>query len=317
MKRIIVMLLAVFFTSQVNLFAQTNTPTVTETPTSTPTPTITQGPTSTPAPRWIESLNVGGGYGDTGASIDHLGNISADGVLTAATFEISAISGSITATGTITGTALDINGNADISGDLTGVDDLTATGTITGTALDINGNADISGDLTGVDDLTASGTVTADTFSGALDASGLSGNFPAALVSSPIEVQSGQITLPATAEVEVDTLTASGTITATTLEASGSTVYVEDNLDIGAGDIGSGRYGQSAGLVLTRFSDSSTVGPFIQLRRSAAGGTVDAPATTSDGWRISGIIFEGVNDAATPAWNDAYRIWVNGDDRYG
>jgi hypothetical protein len=64
---------------------------------------------------------------------------------------------------------LDVNGSADISGDLTGVDTLTATlvnattllgNTVAGSSLDINGNADISGDLTGVD------TLTATTFSG-------------------------------------------------------------------------------------------------------------------------------------------------------
>ena len=45
--------------------------------------------------------------------------------------------------GEVKGTSLDINGNADISGNLSGVDTLTATG------LDINGNADVSGNLTG------------------------------------------------------------------------------------------------------------------------------------------------------------------------
>jgi hypothetical protein len=66
--------------------------------------------------------------------------------------------------GDVKGTSLDINGNADISGNLTGVDAFTASGKIQGaelegTSLDINGNADISGNLTGVDAFTASGKI--------------------------------------------------------------------------------------------------------------------------------------------------------------
>ena len=66
-------------------------------------------------------------------------------------------SGSVTASGKIQGaelegTSLDINGNADISGNLTGVDAFTASGKIQGaelegTSLDINGNGDVSGNL--------------------------------------------------------------------------------------------------------------------------------------------------------------------------
>ena len=79
------------------------------------------------------------------------------------------VNAAITATGKIQGaelegTSLDINGNADISGNLTGVDAFTASGKIQGaelegTSLDINGNADISGNLTGVDAFTASGKI--------------------------------------------------------------------------------------------------------------------------------------------------------------
>lgn len=63
------------------------------------------------------------------------------------------VPGGIDANGELQGTSLDINGNADISGNLTGVDALTASGKITGaelegTSLDINGNGDISGYLT-------------------------------------------------------------------------------------------------------------------------------------------------------------------------
>ena len=54
--------------------------------------------------------------------------------------------------GDVKGTSLDINGNADISGNLTGVDAFTASGKIQGaelegTSLDINGNGDVSGNL--------------------------------------------------------------------------------------------------------------------------------------------------------------------------
>ena len=86
--------------------------------------------------------------------------------------------GTITGT-TLTGTSLDINGAADISGALTGVDAITMNGALSGTttivasgkiqgaelegtSLDINGSADISGNLTGVDSITASATVQAE-----------------------------------------------------------------------------------------------------------------------------------------------------------
>ena len=54
--------------------------------------------------------------------------------------------------GELEATSLDINGNADISGNLTGVDAFTASGKIQGaelegTSLDINGAADIAGNL--------------------------------------------------------------------------------------------------------------------------------------------------------------------------
>lgn len=75
------------------------------------------------------------------------------------------ITGAGTITGTtLTGTSLDINGAADISGDLTGVDAFTASGKIQGaelegTSLDINGSGDISGDLVIHGKITQSGIV--------------------------------------------------------------------------------------------------------------------------------------------------------------
>jgi len=61
----------------------------------------------------------------------------------------------------LTAGSLDINGNADISGNLTGVDAFTASGKIQGaelegTSLDINGNGDVSGTLNVTGSITTS-----------------------------------------------------------------------------------------------------------------------------------------------------------------
>ena len=94
-------------------------------------------------------------------SLDINGNADISGNLTGV--DAFTASGKITGA-ELEGTSLDINGNADISGNLTGVDAFTASGKIQGaelegTSLDINGNADISGNLTGVDAFTASGKI--------------------------------------------------------------------------------------------------------------------------------------------------------------
>ena len=92
----------------------------------------------------------------------HTSNGSAGGSMTLTeVFSVTA-AGNLTVTGELDGATLDISGNADIAGNLTGVDAITASGKIQGaeiegTSLDINGNADISGNLTGVDNLTMSG----------------------------------------------------------------------------------------------------------------------------------------------------------------
>ena len=92
----------------------------------------------------------------------HTSNGSAGGSMTLTeVFSVTA-AGNLTVTGELDGATLDISGNADIAGNLTGVDAFTASGKIQGaeiegTSLDINGNADISGNLTGVDNLTMSG----------------------------------------------------------------------------------------------------------------------------------------------------------------
>jgi len=69
---------------------------------------------------------------------------------------------SIDVDGEVQGTSLDINGNADISGNLTGVDAFTASGKIQGaelegTSLDINGNGDVSGALNVTGSITTTG----------------------------------------------------------------------------------------------------------------------------------------------------------------
>jgi len=92
----------------------------------------------------------------------HTSNGSAGGSMTLTeVFSVTA-AGNLTVTGELDGATLDISGNADIAGNLTGVDAFTASGKIQGaeiegTSLDINGNADISGNLAGVDNLTMSG----------------------------------------------------------------------------------------------------------------------------------------------------------------
>ena len=75
-------------------------------------------------------------------------------------FSVTA-AGNLTVTGELDGATLDISGNADINGNLTGVNAFTASGKIQGaeiegTSLDINGNADISGilDITNTTDST-------------------------------------------------------------------------------------------------------------------------------------------------------------------
>ena len=74
-------------------------------------------------------------------------------------FDVDA-SGNLTVTGELDGASLDISGNADIDGNLTGVDAITASGKISGgeiegTSLDINGAADISGAVTITDNTDA------------------------------------------------------------------------------------------------------------------------------------------------------------------
>ena len=74
----------------------------------------------------------------------------------------AAIGNNIWTSGTVIASALDINGNADISGNLTGVDAFTASGKIQGaelegTSLDINGNGDVSGTLNVNGSLTTTG----------------------------------------------------------------------------------------------------------------------------------------------------------------
>ena len=92
----------------------------------------------------------------------HTSNGSAGGSMTLTeVFSVTA-AGNLTVTGELDGATLDISGNADINGNLTGVNAFTASGKIQGaeiegTSLDINGNADISGNLAGVDNLTMSG----------------------------------------------------------------------------------------------------------------------------------------------------------------
>ncbi len=100
---------------------------------------------------WSKKENATSGeYGGElhlGTRIDN-GNISSDLIINSsgnATFAGTVNSGAITSTGQITGTelegtSLDINGNADISGNLTGVDTLTAT-TFSG---DLNGTINSS-----------------------------------------------------------------------------------------------------------------------------------------------------------------------------
>ena len=70
--------------------------------------------------------------------------------------------GKLTVAGEVEAASLDINGNADISGNLTGVDAFTASGKIQGaelegTSLDINGNGDVSGTLNVNGSLTTTG----------------------------------------------------------------------------------------------------------------------------------------------------------------
>ena len=92
----------------------------------------------------------------------HTSNGNTSSVMTLTeVFSVTA-AGNLTVTGELDGATLDISGNADIAGNLTGVDAFTASGKIQGaeiegTSLDINGNADISGNLAGVDNLTMSG----------------------------------------------------------------------------------------------------------------------------------------------------------------
>ncbi len=124
----------------------------------------------------LVSLDVGGGFGSTGATISATGNVSANG-----DFELG---------GTMSGNfVVRSTNNANTDGANFAVDttnkstleyayEVLRSGTtvggilldgkvegteIEGTSLDINGNADISGDLTGVD------TLTATTFSGDLN----------------------------------------------------------------------------------------------------------------------------------------------------
>ena len=74
-------------------------------------------------------------------------------------FSVTA-AGNLTVTGELDAATLDISGNADIAGNLTGVDAITASGKIQGaeiegTSLDINGAADISGAVTITDNTDA------------------------------------------------------------------------------------------------------------------------------------------------------------------
>jgi len=78
-------------------------------------------------------------------------------------FDIDGANGDVTCTGSLTATSLDINGAADISGNLTGVDDLTISGNFE--CVDIDASGTITGDGSGIDTINgsniSSGTVAA------------------------------------------------------------------------------------------------------------------------------------------------------------
>ena len=94
--------------------------------------------------------NIIFGNGNTGSSGAY---VRGDGRIVGTTLQ---------STGSVVATNLDINGNADISGNLTGVDAFTASGKIQGaelegTSLDINGNGDVSGTLNVTGSITTTG----------------------------------------------------------------------------------------------------------------------------------------------------------------